>query len=70
MAAPLVPIKPEPRETSLHRHSHAGNLVINEGHIPSPPRDHISMVKPKKEPTIVVKMEHEDMAADLESGLA
>lgn len=42
---------------------------MNKGRIPSPPRDHIRVVKPKKEPTVVVKKEHKDIAADLESGL-
>ncbi|KAE8778335.1 Homeobox-leucine zipper protein HOX14 [Hordeum vulgare] len=70
-AAPLVPIKPEPQETPLRRRSRSGNLVINEGrHVPSPPRNHIRLVKPKKEPTTVVKQEHEDMTTDLESVLA
>ncbi|KAE8790619.1 hypothetical protein D1007_35038 [Hordeum vulgare] len=69
-AAPFVPIKPEPHETPLHRRSRNGNLVINGDRVPSPPRDHICLVKPRKDPTVVVKKENEDMAADLESGLA
>lgn len=68
-SAPLVPVKPESQEMPLRRRSCGGNLVMNKGRIPSPPRDHIRVVKPKKEPTVVVKKEHKDIAADLESGL-
>ncbi|XP_073358332.1 uncharacterized protein [Aegilops tauschii subsp. strangulata] len=37
-SAPLLPIKPEPQETSLRRCTRGGNLVIKEGaRVPSPP---------------------------------
>ncbi|KAE8780349.1 Homeobox protein KNOX3 [Hordeum vulgare] len=69
--APLVHIKPELQETLPRRRNCSGNLIINKGRcVPSPSRDHIRLVKPKNETATVMKQEHEDMAADLESGLA
>ncbi|KAE8788644.1 hypothetical protein D1007_37212 [Hordeum vulgare] len=67
VATSLVAVKPKPHETSLCRCTRDGNLVINEGSCdPSPPRGHLRLVKPKKEPpTPVVKKEHVKMAADL-----
>ncbi|KAE8819068.1 hypothetical protein D1007_03051 [Hordeum vulgare] len=65
---PPVTIKPEPQETPLRRRSCGDNLAINEGRRqPSPSRGQLRVVKPKKEPatTVVVKNEHEAMAADL-----
>ncbi|KAE8769925.1 hypothetical protein D1007_58400 [Hordeum vulgare] len=67
-ATPPFAVKPEPRDTPLCRHSRGSNLVINEGHRqPSPSRGHLRVVKPKKESvaTIIVKKEHEAMAANL-----
>lgn len=62
-------MKPKPRETPLRQRSRSDNLVINVGYrVPSPPRGHIHLVKPKKELATVMKEEHEDMADDLESG--
>ncbi|KAE8792046.1 Homeobox-leucine zipper protein HOX14 [Hordeum vulgare] len=68
---PPVAVKPETQETSLRRRSRGGNLVINEGRRqPSPPCDHLRLVKSKKEPavTVVVKKEHKAMVADLNVG--
>ncbi|KAE8795686.1 hypothetical protein D1007_29401 [Hordeum vulgare] len=69
-AAPLVAVKPEPQEMSLRRCSRNNNLVRNKGRRePSPPRSHFRLVKPKKEPTTMVKQEHMKMSADLDAGL-
>ncbi|KAE8815187.1 hypothetical protein D1007_07511 [Hordeum vulgare] len=72
VVTPPVTFNIEPQETLLHRRSRGGNFIINEGHHhPSPPHDHIRLVKPKKDPTaiVMVKQEHEAMAADLDSTL-
>ncbi|KAE8769927.1 hypothetical protein D1007_58402 [Hordeum vulgare] len=69
MATLPFAVKPEPQEIPLRRHSRGSNLVINEGCCqPSPSRGHLRLVKPKKEPaaTIMVKKEHEAMAANLD----
>ncbi|KAE8786131.1 putative WRKY transcription factor 35 [Hordeum vulgare] len=68
-ATPPVAVKP--KDTPLDRRSRRGNLVINKGHHPSLPRDHLPLVKPKKEPAsiVVVKKEHGAMAADVDAGL-
>ncbi|KAE8782996.1 Homeobox protein KNOX3 [Hordeum vulgare] len=71
-ATPPIVVKSEPQETPLCRRSHGDNLVINEGRFqPSPPRDHLRLVKSKNEPaaTVVVKKEHVAMTADLTTGL-
>ncbi|KAE8814043.1 Cysteine-rich receptor-like protein kinase 10 [Hordeum vulgare] len=68
----LATVKAKPQETSERRRSRGGNLVINEGRRqPSPPHGHLRLVRPKKEPVtlMVVKQEHAEMAADLDSGL-
>ncbi|KAE8788213.1 hypothetical protein D1007_37765 [Hordeum vulgare] len=66
------------QETSEHRRSRHGNLVINEGRRhrlprpPSPPRGHLCLARPKKEPAtplVVLKHEHPDMPVDLDTGL-
>ena len=69
---PLAAVKAEPQETPEHRRSHDCSLIINEGQPSPPPCGHLRLVKPKKEPApppVIVKQEHVDMAADLETGL-
>ncbi|KAE8786446.1 Cysteine-rich receptor-like protein kinase 10 [Hordeum vulgare] len=72
MTPPLASVKAEPEETSEHRRSHVGNLVIDEGcRQPSPPHGHLRLVRTKKEPVmpLIVKQEHAEMAADLDTDL-
>ncbi|KAE8790397.1 hypothetical protein D1007_35358 [Hordeum vulgare] len=68
---PPIAVKPAPQEMPLHQRSRDSNLVINEGRRhPSPPGSHMRMVKPKESTVIVVvKQEHEAMAADLNADL-
>ncbi|KAE8785260.1 hypothetical protein D1007_41001 [Hordeum vulgare] len=65
-------MKAEPQETSEHRSSYGGNLVINEGRRqPSPSRGQHRVVRPKDRvtPPVVVKQERVEMDADLDTGL-
>ena len=67
--SPLLPVKPEPRETPLGQRTRGDALLINKGGVPSPP-SRSRLVKSKTEPTLLpMKKEHEAMAADKETGL-
>ncbi|KAE8791806.1 hypothetical protein D1007_33697 [Hordeum vulgare] len=70
-ATPPVVVRRKPQETPLGRRRLGGNLIINEGRHPSPPRGCLRLVKLKKEPvaTIIMKKEHAAVATDLEAGL-
>ncbi|KAE8794950.1 hypothetical protein D1007_30143 [Hordeum vulgare] len=69
---PLIIVKVEPQETSKRRHSRGVNLIKNEGRRqPSPPRGHLRLVRPNKEPLtpLVVEQEHAEMVANLDTDL-
>ncbi|KAE8781939.1 Homeobox protein KNOX3 [Hordeum vulgare] len=60
----LFPVKPEPQETLLGRHTHNTNIVINE------PGSSTRLVRTKSEPGLLpVKQEHLAMAAADEATL-
>ncbi|KAE8803591.1 hypothetical protein D1007_20542 [Hordeum vulgare] len=71
----LATVKTEPQVMSEHCRSHGDNLVIYDFcRQPSRPSGHLRMVTPKKEkelvmPPVIVKQEHVEMAADLDTGL-
>ncbi|KAI4999640.1 hypothetical protein ZWY2020_004229 [Hordeum vulgare] len=66
----LLPVKPEPLEKPLGRHTRNGALVINEGGASSPPASSSYLVKLKTKPAFLpVKQEHLAMAVDDETVL-